>query len=230
MPLSLDCDAKPEIVADFDRLPRLFMPGYDASHAMAAVLLQEDIGDAGHILAVGAGGGNELAHFARVVPGWHYTAVDPSVAVLERARAKLTALGAEARLTCWAGTADDAPPGPFDAATAFLVLHFVPDDGSRLAQLRAIHATLRPGAPFLMINGATDPAGPHFERDLARYAAHAANAGADAVLVAGALEMHRTALAFVPTEREMALLHEGGFRAVERFYQAFWMHGWKASA
>jgi hypothetical protein len=44
----------------------------------------------------------------------------------------------------------------FDTATAFLCLNFVPDDGHRLGTLWEIHARLKPGAPFLMINGCTD--------------------------------------------------------------------------
>jgi hypothetical protein len=60
-----DYDALPYIDADFDRLPRLFIPGYHASHAIAAVLLAEVIGESGHTLAIGAGGGGELGHLAR---------------------------------------------------------------------------------------------------------------------------------------------------------------------
>jgi len=229
-PTTLDYDANPEIVEDFDRLPRLFIPGYDASHAIAAVLLQEHISHTAHILAIGGGGGNELAHFADVAPNWQFTAVDPSIAMLKRAEDKLAKRNAQARLTPHAGLVDTAPTGPFDAATAFLVLHFVPDDGSRLAQMRAIHARLRPGAPFLLINGATSMQGPDFERDLQRYAAHAINGGADAALVASALEMHRTALHFVSPERERALLQEAGFHTASSFYQALWFHGWIAFA
>ena len=229
-PSVLDYDANPEIVEDFDRLPRLFIPGYDASHAIAAVLLQEHISDSAHILAIGAGGGNELSHFAKVAPGWHFTAVDPSTAMLERAHTKLKARNADTRLKLHCGTADTAPPGPFDAATAFLALHFVPDDGARLAQMQAIHARLRPGAPFLLINGATDKQGPDFERNLQRYAAHAIHGGADADLITGALEMHRTVMNFVSPERDEALLQEAGFHSASRFYQALWFHGWIAFA
>jgi|HubBroStandDraft_6_1064221.scaffolds.fasta_scaffold6190643_1 hypothetical protein len=35
--------------------PRWFIPGYDASHAMAAVLLRERIDEVGRILMIGAG-------------------------------------------------------------------------------------------------------------------------------------------------------------------------------
>ncbi|NJL18000.1 MAG: class I SAM-dependent methyltransferase [Nitrospira sp.] len=78
--------------------------------------------------------------------------------MLSRAAERMAGAVASDRLTCVQGIALDAPAGPFDAATAFLALHFVPDDGARLAQLKAIHDRLKPGAPFLMINGMADPA------------------------------------------------------------------------
>ena len=39
------------------------------------------------------------------------------------------------------------PREAFDAATGFLALHLVPDDGVRLRALREIHARLKRGAP-----------------------------------------------------------------------------------
>jgi tRNA (cmo5U34)-methyltransferase len=229
-PSSFDYDALPDVVADFGRLPRLFIPGYDASHAIAAVLLAETIGESGHILAVGAGGGAELCHFARLQPGWRFTAVDPATAMLERAKERLTAMGAGDRLATLVGVSTNAPVGPFDAAIAFLALHFVPDDGSRLAQLVAIRQRLKPGAPFLIINGATDMRDHSFARDLARYAAHAANGGADPGFIADARQVQRKTLHYLPPEREVALLAEAGFGIVEQFYQALWFHGWMARA
>ena len=53
-------DDNPAVVEDFDRLPRMFIPGYDASHAMAAVLLQLSKGDTGDIFAIGASASAEL--------------------------------------------------------------------------------------------------------------------------------------------------------------------------
>ena len=38
-------DAHPDLVADFDAVPRMFIPEYDASHKMTGVLLQHAIGE-----------------------------------------------------------------------------------------------------------------------------------------------------------------------------------------
>src|SRR5690349_18927125 len=121
-------DRNPTLSDNYERAPRWFVPGYDASHAMAAVLLRDRIGDQARILVVGAGGGVELSVFARECQGWMFTGVDPSVEMLRQAKVKLETVGASVRVSWVQGVVENSPLGPFDAATAFLALNFVPDD------------------------------------------------------------------------------------------------------
>jgi tRNA (cmo5U34)-methyltransferase len=72
-----DFDRNPALSDNYERAPRWFIPGYDASHAMAAVLLRDRVSEHGQILVVGAGGGVELSVFARECQGWTFTGVDP---------------------------------------------------------------------------------------------------------------------------------------------------------
>jgi tRNA (cmo5U34)-methyltransferase len=160
------------------------VPGYDASHAMAAVLLRDRIGEHGRILVVGVGGGGELSVFAREYQGWTFTGLEPSVEMLQLAKVKLETVGASDRVTWVQGGIEESPLGPFDAATAFLALNFAPEDG-RLATLREMHARLKSGAPFLMINGCSDKKSARFEDDLRVYVAFARRNGAPADLVQG---------------------------------------------
>jgi tRNA (cmo5U34)-methyltransferase len=135
MPHETDFDRNRALSDNYEQRPRWFIPGYDASHAMAAVLLRDRIGDRGRILVVGAGGGVELAVFARECRGWTFTAVDPSAEMLRQAKVTLEAAGAANRVSWVQGGVENSPKAPFDAATAFLALHFVPDDGRRLSTL-----------------------------------------------------------------------------------------------
>jgi tRNA (cmo5U34)-methyltransferase len=216
---------------DYERVPRWFVPGYDASHALAAVLLRDRLGDApARLLVVGAGGGVELSVLAGTVPAWRFVGVDPSAQMLAAARRKVAEAGAAERVEWVQGEVDAAPRERFDAATALLVLQFVPDDGRRLAALRAIRARLAPGAPFVVIDGCADLDGPDFEEELRLYAAHALRNGAPAELVAGAVGMMRSQIAFVSTAREEELLREAGFANLRRFYTGLWFHGWIARA
>ena len=141
-------DRNPTASEDYPQGPRWFVPGYDASHAMAAVLLRDRIGEHGQILVVGAGGGVELSVFAGECQGWTFTGVDPSIEMLRQARVRLDSIGVLDRVKWVQGLVENSPRGPFDAATAFLALNFLPED-ERLATLREIHRRLKSGAPFL---------------------------------------------------------------------------------
>jgi tRNA (cmo5U34)-methyltransferase len=227
---TFDFDQNPTLTDNYDRGPRWFIPGYDASHAMAAVLLRDRIGEVGRILVIGAGGGIELSVFAREASGWSFTGVDPSAAMLSRAKQKIDEAGATERVSLIRGTAEDAPREAFDAATAFLALHFVPDDGARLRALREIHARLKHGAPFLMINGCADTKSPRFAEDQRLNAAFARRNGAPEEIIDAALRMQRENAHVLPPEREEALLAEAGFRDLRLFYVGMWVFGWIASA
>jgi tRNA (cmo5U34)-methyltransferase len=220
-------DRNPSLSDNYERGVRWFIPGYDTSHAMAAVLLHDRIGERGRIV-VGAGGRVELSVFARECDGWNFMAVDPSVGMLKRAEAKIESIGAMTRASWVQGTVEDLPHDRFDAATAFLAFAFIPDDGHRLHTLREIHSRLNSGAPFLMINGCTDKTAARFEDDLRVYAAFARRSGAPADMTEGALCMQRERLFPVPREREEELLNEAGFSDIQIFYAGSMAFGWIA--
>ena len=223
-------DTNSTLSATYEQGPRWFVPGYDASHAMAAVLLRDRVGDRGRILVIGAGGGVELSVLASECAGWSFVGVDPSREMLEQARRKVEAVGASSRVSLVQGYAEDAPREPFDAATALLCLNFIPDDGRRLDALREIRSRLVPAGTFLMINGCTDVKPPRFEDFLRLYAAFARRNGAPAEVVEGAVRMQRESLFYVLPDREEALLAEAGFTDVRLFYCGLWIYGWSARA
>ena len=138
MPHETDFDRNRALSDNYEQRPRWFIPGYDASHAMAAVLLRDRIGDRGRILVIGAGGGVELSVFARECAGWTFTGAHPSVEMLRQAKVKVETACAANRVTWVQGTVENSPRELFDAATAFLMLAFVSDDGRRLRTLQEI--------------------------------------------------------------------------------------------
>jgi hypothetical protein len=73
MTQEIDFDRNPALSDNYERAPRSFVPGYDASHTMAAVFLRDRIGERGRILVVGAGGRVELSVLARECQGWTFT-------------------------------------------------------------------------------------------------------------------------------------------------------------
>jgi tRNA (cmo5U34)-methyltransferase len=225
-----DFDKQPALSDNYERGPTWFVPGCEASHAMAATLIDDRIGERGRILVLGAGGGLELRALAHASPGWTFVGVDPSEQMLAQARRILGAARVDDRVQLVQGYIPDAPAGPFDAATCFLTLHFIPDDGARLDALKHIRRRLAPGAPFLMINFCIDKTSPAFERQLRVYQAFARRNGAPEDQIAGYAAGIRDQLPALPPEREEALLREAGFDDVELFYTGMSFRGWIASA
>ncbi|MCY1004297.1 class I SAM-dependent methyltransferase [Nannocystis pusilla] len=84
------------------------------------------------------------------VPGWRFTGVDPSDAMLAVARQRLATEGLLSRTHLHVGELHSLPPGPpFDGAQMLGVLHHVPET-ERLGLLREVTRRLKPGAPLVV--------------------------------------------------------------------------------
>lgn len=217
--------ADPVAVASYAADAPRKVPGLADLQRMAMLLLAERASDAAHILVVGAGGGLELAALASSQPQWHFTGVDPSRAMLDLAR-QATAPHAR-RIALLEGTAEQAPPGPFDGATCLLTLHFL-GRAERLRTLQAIRRRLAPTARLVIAHHAA--VGDDPQRWLARSAAFGDRTGADRdkAMTSGHAMAARLPL-LAPAEEE-ALLCEAGFVDVALFYAAFSFRGWVAAA
>lgn len=210
-------------IASYADGPRRFVPGLDALHRMTGILLAERAPEDARVLVLGAGGGMELKALATAHPGWRFVGVDPAQPMLDVAARELGPLIDRVKLV--QGYIDDAPPGPFDAATCLLTLHFL-DAPERVRTARAVRGRLRPGAAFVAAHSSFPQLGPARTRWLSRYAAYAVASGTDPA----AAESARTAVAanldlFDP-ERDEALLQEAGFADTALFFAAFTWRGW----
>lgn len=207
--------------------PRRYMPGMDDMHRMTSILLAERVPRAGRVLVLGAGGGLELRALAHAHPHWTFLGVDPAAAMLDEAR---RVLGADAaRVRFCEGYIDDAPDGPFDAATCLLTLHFL-DVEERTRVARELRQRLTPGAPLVVAHGSFPQGDGGRARWLARYAAFACASGADPEQVRS---MCATVDAHVPMlepEQDEAILRNAGFNEVTLFYAALTWRGWVAYA
>jgi tRNA (cmo5U34)-methyltransferase len=215
----------PETARRYGDGPRRFMPGMDDLHRMTAILLAERAPEDGRVLVLGAGGGLELRALAQAHPGWTFLGVDPAAAMLDEAR---RLLGPDAaRVTFCEGYIDDAPDGPFDAATCLLTLHFLNVE-ERTRAARELHRRLKSGAPFVAAHGSFPQGEGGRALWLSRYAAFARASGADPEQVE---KMRTTVDAHVPMldpEQDEAILRNAGFSDVALFYAAFTWRGWVA--
>jgi tRNA (cmo5U34)-methyltransferase len=216
-----------EAVARYTEGPRRLVPGLDAMHRMALILLSERAPDSARVLVLGAGGGMELKVFAEAQPGWQFDGVDPSAPMLKLAAETLGPLAARVRLH--EGYIDTAPDGPFDAAACLLTLHFLPAE-ERLRTLREIRRRLAPGAPFVVAHHSFPKDNGAGELWSTRFAAFAAASGVEHQLTQTGRGYIANLLPVLAPEQDEALLREAGFDGVSLFYAAFTFRGWVAYA
>jgi tRNA (cmo5U34)-methyltransferase len=217
----------PEAVKHYTEGPRRFVPGFADLHRMIGILLAERAAPDAQVLVLGAGGGLELRALAETEPGWRFVGVDPAAAMLKLAEQTLGPLSARVQLQ--QGYIDDAPDGPFDAATCLLTLHFLGVD-ERRRTAKEIHRRLKPGAPFVAAHSSFPQEGDKRTQWLSRYAAYAIASGADPNQANNARAAVDANLSLFSPEQDTQILLDAGFRSAELFYAAFTWRGWIAYA
>lgn len=217
----------PQAVARYTDGPPRFVPGYNAMQSMTTVLLAERAPKDANVLVLGAGGGLELKAFAQAHPGWTFDGIDPSAEMLNLAGQTLGPLASRARLH--QGYIDDAPQGPFDAATCLLTLHFMTIE-ERQRTATEIHRRLKPGAPYVIAHLSFPQGEGERALWLSRHAAYLIVAGMDPGKAAETSVAIDTRTHILTPDQDEAVLREAGFSNVSLFYAAFSFRGWVAYA
>lgn len=211
-------------VNDYAERAKQMVPTYSDIHRMVTVLVDERAPADGRILVLGAGGGLETKAFAEAHPGWTFDAVDPAAAMLDLAAKTLGPYAARVRMHH--GYVDDAPAGPFDAATSLLALHFLPPDARRRT-VTAVRQRLVAGAPFVVTH-LSFPQRNAAERQLwiERHIAYLVATGISTADAERAREAVATQVPVLTPEEDRAILHDAGFTDVTEFFSAFSFRGW----
>lgn len=214
----------------YDRRIRDAIPGYEALHQLACMAVAEFTGGHGRVLVAGAGTGAECVALGQACPGLHVVGIDPAADMLALAERKVAEHGLIERVRLYPCAVDDLPIfEPFDAATLLLVLHFVPDDGGKLALLSDMAKHLKPGAPLVL----ADLFGPGWDdawqSELRIVWRHLQKAAGIAVadIDRGFAHVDRD-IHPVSEDRLAALLIEAGFEAPQPFFRALCFGGWVA--
>ncbi|MCH7335093.1 class I SAM-dependent methyltransferase [Acinetobacter sp. NIPH 2699] len=119
----------PKVVEEYDQHIRKLIPGYEMIHQQVDAILQSALQPNSHILIVGCGTGYELEYLLKRHPDWIFTAVDPSLTMLEKAKQLVADLGRSAQVTFVHGETSALPDQAcFDAALSILVAHFIADE------------------------------------------------------------------------------------------------------
>lgn len=204
------------------------LPGVETLYHLLRAVAESHLAAGSRVLIVGAGGGREIETLAPSPLGLQLLGVDPSPPMLALAQAYAQTAGAADRTQLIAGQIDDVPDGPWaDLATALLVMHFLPDDGSKAAFLAAIRQRLRPGAPLLLADLSPVDAA-EFAGMSPVFLAHAELMGLDRARIASGLGV-MAGLPTIAPARTTALLHHAGFASVTPLFQGLWYRAWLAA-
>ncbi|WP_439925847.1 class I SAM-dependent methyltransferase [Nitrobacter sp. JJSN] len=214
-------------VSTYAEGPPRQVPGFFDLHRMTTMLLTERVPENGRVLVLGAGGGLELKAFAESQPGWSFDAVDPSAPMLQLAEQMVGRHSGRVRLH--EGYIDDAPQGPFDAATSLLTFHFIPRN-ERLETLKQLHRRLKPGAPLVVAHISFPQTEPERSVWIARHVAFGARSDTSPAQMESSRQAIASRLSILAPEEEEAMLQEAGFSDVNLFYAGFSFKGWLSYA
>ena len=217
----------PHAVARYAEGPPRLVPGFSGLQRMTTLLLAERAPDDARVLVLGAGGGLELKAFAESCPNWRLDGVDPAAEMLKLAQTTLGPFASRVRLH--QGYIDEAPQGPFDAATCLLTLHFVPLEERRRTVME-VRRRLKPAAPFVVAHLSFPQGETERALWLSRYVAFAVASGVEPAKADSARAALGTQLAILTPEQDEAILRDAGFSNISLFYAGFVFRGWVAYA
>ncbi|WP_218014608.1 class I SAM-dependent methyltransferase [Mycobacterium neglectum] len=214
----------PSHVAMYAKRAGQLVPALADVHRLVGVLIDELAPPDARVLVLGAGGGLETKALAVAHSGWSFAAVDPSAAMLDLA---VTTLGPDmARVSMHNGYIDDAPPGPFSAATSLLTLHFLPEE-ERLRTVGEVRRRLVPGAPFVVMHLSIVQRDDSERRTwIDRHVAFLVASGLDPTDVQKARAAIESGVPVLSPDQDRAILRQAGFTGVTEFFSAFNFRGW----
>lgn len=212
--------------ASYDERWAKTSPIRDALYFLLEAVFADLPADA-RILCVGAGTGEEIDWLAKRRPGWTFTAVEPSGAMLEACRAKAEKGGYDSRCAFHEGYLETLPgQGAFDGATCFLVSQFILDPQARSDFFAAIGARLRQGGTLASADLASDVESSEYEALLQVWLGMMLAAG----IPAAGLEQMRAAyardVAILPPAEVASIIRAGGFDEPVLFHQAGLIRAW----
>lgn len=214
--------------SSFDAQRAKLAPIRDALHLLTGLVLSELPVDA-RILCVGAGTGEELLALAERFPQWRFTAVDPAGPMLAVCRQRAEAAGIAARCTFHEGYLDTVPESdPFDAATSFLVSHFLQVE-QRKAFFKEIARRLAPGGILLSADIASDLSSTKHERLLEVWTRMLRYSGMPDKKVEQLRSAFGRDLSVLPAAQVQTLIGSSGFDTPVLFFQTLLIHGWYAT-
>lgn len=214
--------------SEYDDSIPIRIPAFHSIYELTQHLLRERLHKEAKILVVGAGTGKEIIDWAQNNPHWSFTGFDPAKPMLSIARKKVAAASLENKISLVLGHIDDVVEKDFDAATSILVMHFLPDDGTKLIFLKAIADKLKPGTPLILVDLEGKIDSDEFNTLNAAWKNQQVFIRGENDGVEEEFAMRENEVHFIPQERIESLLKEAGFIKIHKFFKAYLFGGYVA--
>jgi tRNA (cmo5U34)-methyltransferase len=181
------------------------------------------------ILCVGVGTGKELIHLANRFPGWRFTAVEPSGAMLDVCRRRVEDVGISSRCHFHEGYLDSLPTEEIhDAATCFLVSQFILEKEARSEFFHQIASRLKPGGILANSDLSAEVGSESYEALLRVWQSVMAPSDASAEGLSRMRAAYAKDVAVLSPAAVASIIKSGGFEAPVQFFQAGLIHAWFA--
>jgi len=218
----------PTHAATYDGKYAKLAPMRDALHLLTSAVLA-DLPAQARILCVGAGTGHELIYLAQKFPEWQFTAVEPSVPMLDVCRRKADECGITSRCVFHEGYLDTLPASqPFDAVTSFLVSQFILDPNARTNFFRTIANRIQPDGYLISANLASDTSSKAYQSLLDVWIRLMRETGSPAEQLEKMRTVYGRDVAVLPPEQISAIIAAAGFETPILFLQTGLIHAWYA--
>ena len=213
---------------EYDDIASQIIPAYHSIYELTEHLLRDKLDKEARILVAGAGTGKEMIDCSRNNPHWSFTGFDPAEPMLSIARKKVAAASLENRISLVRGLINDVAEKDFDAAISLLVMHFLPDDDTKLNFLKGIADTLKPGALIILVDLEGEIGSDEFNTFNAAWKNHQIFKRADNDRVREEFVRREKEVYFIPQKRIESLLEEAGFIKIHKFFKAYLFGGYVA--
>ncbi len=213
---------------EYDNTAPEIIPGYHLIYELTQHLMRCGLSRDAKILVAGAGTGRELIDFSRNNPHWSFTGVDPAEQMLSFARNKIQAASLENRITLVDGRVEDVGQKVFDAATAILVMQFLPDDGSKLHFLKSICDHLKPGGLIILVDLEGEVGSSAYNTLNAAWRNQQLFTRRTKSKIEKEFMIREKEVHFITQDRIESLLKAAGFHKLQKFFQAYLFGGYVA--
>ncbi len=217
-----------EFSNEYDSIAPKIVPAYDSIYELTQHLLRVKLNKNARILVAGAGTGKEMINWSQSNHHWSFTGFDPAEAMLSIARKKVVAASLESRISLVPGFVNDVVEKDFNAATAILVMHFLPDDGTKLSFLKGIANKLKPGAPLVLVDLEGEIGSDEFNTLKDAWKDQQIFKRGEINKVREEFEIREKEIYFIPQKRIESLLEEVSFKKINKFFKAYLFSGYVA--